>query len=347
MATYAEAGVDIEKGDKCSALAYAAAKRTFAGREGKIGSGVVIEGGFTGMMDFGDFYIVQNCDGVGTKTLVAKMMNKYDTLGYDLLAMVADDMIVVGAECISITNTIDIYPADENAICESMKGLEKACLEEKIVIPGGEIAELSGIIEKGAFSWNTDGIGILEKDKYIDTKDIKPGDLVIGLESSGIHSNGLSLARYVLREKYGENWAKEDFGNGKFWGEVILTPTKIYHRAILGLTGEYKEARKVEIKGICHITGGGIPGNLPRILKATGFGANLDNLIEPQEEFKKLIEIGKVSRAEAYKTWNMGIGMVLVIDPKDEELVKHHFMTKNIKAQKIGVITKKEGIFIN
>src|SRR3989339_1091124 len=344
MSTYAEAGVDIDKGDKCSALAYAAAKRTFAGRKNKIGSGVVIEGGFTGMMDFGDFYLVQNCDGVGTKTLIAKMINKYDTLGYDLLAMVADDMIVVGAECISMTNTIDIHPIDEDLICSAMKGLEKACLEENVVIPGGEIAELKGIVESGTFSWNTDAVGILEKDKYIDTKDIKVGDAVIGLQSSGVHSNGLSLVRHVLKEKFGEHWAQEDFGDGRKWGEVMLTPTKIYHRAILDLIGGYKEERKIKIKGICHVTGGGIPGNLPRILKATGLGAKLDNLIAPQEEFKKLIEFGNIAKNEAYRTWNMGTGMILVIEEKDEKAVLKHFEEKRIKAQRMGEIVEKEGV---
>lgn len=157
MATYEESGVNIEKGDKCSAIAYAAAKETFVGRKGLIGEPVLEEGGFTGALDMGDYYLVQNDDGVGTKIIIAEQINKLDTLGYDLLAMVADDAVCVGAEPISVTNTLDVNKADEEKVRALMTGLKKAALEHKIVIPGGEIAELGALVT--GYVWNHDLCG--------------------------------------------------------------------------------------------------------------------------------------------------------------------------------------------
>jgi phosphoribosylformylglycinamidine cyclo-ligase len=344
MTTYSQAGVNIDKGDNSSSKAYAAAKRTFKGRQNKFGSAVLLDEGFTGLMDFGDFYLVKNCDGTGTKSLIAQKMQKYDTLGYDLLAMVINDLVCVGAEAVSITDTIDIHTVDENIISKLMAGLEKACLEENVIIAGGEIAELKGIVMPKTFAWNSDAVGIVEKDKYINCKNVKSGDLIIGLKSNSFHSNGYTLVRYILNEKFGENWHEAEYENGVTWGEVTLKPTKLYHRAILDLIGGYKETRKVEIKGIANITGAGIPGNLIRILEPNHLGAKLDNLIEPLPEMTKLMKIGKVSREEAYNTWNMGVGMVLVINAQDKNTVLEHFESKGIYAQIIGTVIKEEGI---
>ncbi len=343
MATYKESGVDVELGDRCSKMAYAAAKATFAGRSGMIGEPVVQEGGFTGMLDMGEFYMIQNDDGVGTKIEVAEKMRRFDTLGYDLIAMVADDGICVGAEIISITNTLDSPSLDEEMVEGLMSGLKKAALEQKIVVPGGELAELGDALN-GAI-WNATAVGVVEKDKVITGNDITEGDTIIGLKSDGIRSNGLSLARMILKKKFGDDWVSADYGDGpstssggaRTWGEVILTPCKIYHRAILSLIGGYKKERKVNIKGIVHNTGGGIRGNLPRLLK--NFGAELDNLIEPHEFMKKLMEFGNVERDEAYKTWNMGVGMMMVVDSSEVDKVISDLSEQNIEAQVIGKVT--------
>jgi len=342
MATYKEAGVDIKMGDECSRIAYETAKATFSSRKDMIGQPLVMEGGFSGAMDFGDFYLVQNDDGIGTKMIVARQVGKHDTMGYDLVAMVADDAICVGAEVVSISNTIDIEKVDKTIITNLMKGIEKACKEQKIVIPGGEIAELGTMIN--GYVWNATAIGIVEKDKIITGNDIKPGDPIIGLHSDMFRSNGITLVRHILFEKFGNDWHKEIFKDGQTWGEVILTPTHIYHNAVLEMIGRYKQPRLIEAKAIAHITGGGLLGNLSRVVKHKGLGVKLNNLPEPHEAMKKLQEMGNISDEEAYKTWNMGIGMAIVSHDIDKiiEIAGKH----GIKAQQIGEITENPKIII-
>ncbi|MFC1656223.1 phosphoribosylformylglycinamidine cyclo-ligase [Patescibacteria group bacterium] len=342
MATYKEAGVDIEMGDECSRIAYEAAKATFPVREGMIGAPVIMEGGFSGAMDFGDFYLVQNDDGIGTKMVIAQQIGKFDTMGYDLLGTVADDAICVGAEVVSMSNTMDVEKVDKETIGELMEGLKNACIEQKIVIPGGEIAEL-GTMVKGNV-WNSTAIGIVEKEKFITGNDVQAGDELIGLGSNVFRSNGFTLVRHILHEKFGDNWFNEPFGDGQSWGEVVLAPTKIYHNCVLDMVGRYKQPRAVDIKAIAHITGGGLPGNVVRILKGKNLGARMENLPEPHEAVLKVKEFGNVSDEEAYKTWNMGIGMVIVSNEfgKIKEIADKH----GVEAYKIGNITDEPGISV-
>lgn len=342
MATYKESGVDVELGDKCSRAAYDAAKGTFGGRKGMIGEPVIDEGGFAGLLDMGDFYLVQNDDGVGTKIEVAEKMRKFDTLGYDLVAMVADDAVCLGAETISITNTLD-SPGLETEVVEGlMAGLQKAALEQRIVVPGGELAELGNALNGNI--WNATAVGIVAKDRVITGAGIQVGDAIIGLKSAGIRSNGLSLARMILKKEFGEDWVKEKYDSGRSWGEMILTPSKIYHAAVLSIIGRYGEKKEHSIKGIVHNTGGGIRGNLPRLLKKHGLGARLDSLIEPHGFMLKLMELGNVSVQEAYKTWNMGVGMMMVTGSEDVDNVIKALAAQEIEAQVIGYVTGGEEI---
>ncbi|MBU0705701.1 phosphoribosylformylglycinamidine cyclo-ligase [Patescibacteria group bacterium] len=342
MATYKESGVDVELGDRCSRAAYSAAKGTFAGRKGMIGQPVTDEGGFAGLLDMGDFYLAQNDDGVGTKIEVAEKMRKFDTLGYDLVAMVADDAICMGAEVISVSNTLDAPKLDAEMVEGLMAGLQKAALEQKIVVPGGELAELSGALN-GAV-WNATAVGIVAKDRVLSGAGIQIGDAIIGLKSVGIRSNGMSLARMILSKQFGENWVAEKYDNGRTWGEVILTPSKIYHAAILNIIGRYGESKKHPIKGIVHNTGGGIRGNLPRLLKKHGFGAKLDSLIEPHDFMLRLMELGQVSVEEAYKTWNMGVGMMMVTGSESADGLIAALAKEGVKSQVIGYVTGGEEI---
>lgn len=336
MTSYKDSGVDVEKGDQCSKLAYQAAKATFEGRQGMIGQAVVDDGGFAGMLDMGDFYLIQNDDGVGTKIEVAERMRKFDTMGYDLIAMVADDAICLGAETVSVTNTLDSPGLEVEMIEGLMSGLKKAALEQKIVVPGGELAELGNALNGNV--WNATAVGVVKKDRVITGEMIKEGDPIIGLKSDGIRSNGLSLARLILGNAYGENWVEADF-DGRTWGEVILTPSKIYSRALLNIMGDYGNPKSHVVKGLVHNTGGGIRGNLPRLLKKRGFGAKLDNLIKPHDFMSKMIEIGNVTKEEAYKTWNMGIGMMAVVDKENAESFIDQLRNENIDAQIIGHVT--------
>lgn len=340
MATYRQSGVDIDLGDKCSSIAYSFAKKTFAGRKGRIGEPILDEGGFTGMMDMGDYYLVQNDDGVGTKMAVAEKVRKFNTLGYDLVAMVADDAACVGAECISVSNTIDVNKLDEKIVTELMSGLQKAALEHNILVPGGEIAELGDALN--GWVWNATAIGIVEKNKVIRGENIKPGDKIIGLDSNGFRSNGFSLVRYILKEKFGENWAFEKYDDTATWGEAVLSPSIIYSSAIMDLHGRFGEKPVAEIKGVVNVTGGGIPGNIVRVLKKSHVGAKLHSLPEIPDMMKKLIEYGKVPVEDAYRTWNMGVGMILVCN--DVEKVKEVCEKRKIKMYVIGEATADEKI---
>lgn len=352
MSSYKQAGVDIAMGDICSVIAYAAAKKTFSSRRGMIGAPVNIEGGFTGALDFGKFYMVFNSDGVGSKMMVAEAMKKYDTIGYDLLAMVTDDAVCVGAETIAITNTIDTSKVSPEVIEPLMKGLEHACREQKVVIPGGEIAEMPEMVKGN--TWNSSAIGIVEKNKFLNGREVRPGDKIIGLRSRGFRSNGFALVRHVLKKKFGEKWYEKKFEEGasqksgrssgnrraKTWGEAVLTPSLIYSSALLELLGRYGKKRVCKIKALAHVTGGGIPGNIVRVLGK--YGARLDNLFAPHEMMLQLQKFGNVSDREAYEVWNMGVGMIVVSNEfsKIAEMMKKH----KIEAQIIGEVTRESGV---
>ncbi len=342
MTSYEQSGVNIYEGDKASRIAYEAAKSTFSSRKGMIGEPVKDDGGFAGLLDMGDFYLVQGDDGVGTKSQVAEKIGKYDTLGYDLLAMVCDDAICVGAETISMTNTLDINKVDSEMMAELMKGLSQACKEQKIVIPGGEIAEVGKLVNGGV--WNATAVGIVKKDRVITGENIKVGDSVISLYEGGFRSNGFSLVRYILENTLGENCYKEKSPFGRTWGEELLTPSTIYSSAVLGLVGRFSETPKIEVKGVVHITGGGIPGNVNRILKKTGFGVELDNLFAPSEMVREVQKMGDVSDDEAYKTWNMSNGMMLVVNKEDEQKVIDLLSENNVKAQVSGIVIPERKI---
>ncbi len=335
MATYQQAGVNIAMGDICSALAYAAAKQTFKGRKGLIGAPVNIEGGFTGALDFGNFYLVFNSDGVGSKMMVGEAIKKFDTLGYDLLAMVADDAVCVGAETVAITNTIDTSKVDAAVVKPLLEGLKKACLEQKVVIPGGEIGEMPDMV-KGNL-WNSSAIGVVEKKKFITGSEVKPGDKIIGLRSRGFRSNGFALVRHVLQKKFGANWHIKKFDGSKTWGEAVLQPSIIYSGALLEILGRFGQKRKVNIKALAHVTGGGIPGNIVRVLGK--YGASLDKLWAPHETMLQLQAMGKVADKEAYEVWNMGIGMMLISN--EFKKIEAAFKPYGIQTQIVGEVIKE------
>ncbi len=344
-ATYKKAGVDIEAGDSASRRAYEAALSTHSSRKGMFGTPLKMEGGFTGALDCGDFLLVQNDDGVGSKMMVAEQMNRYDTLGYDLLAMVADDAVCVGAEVLSITNTIDTKKVDKKAIGEMMDGLAEACREQSVVIAGGEIGELRDQVK--SMTWNASAVGIVEKHKFITGMHVRPGDKIIGLQSRGFRSNGYSLVRYILKKEYGENWHRRKFNTSNTWGDIALIPSRLYHNCILDMIGRYKKGEaRVHPKAIVHNTGGGLPGNLERILKKVKRGARIDNTLAAHPFMLKLQALGNVMDEEAYTTWNMGIGMIMVVEEREAKEVIATARKHNIPAQVMGEITEKPGMEI-
>ncbi len=342
MSTYKQAGVDRDLVDLCSSIAYSAAKTTFSSRKGMIGEPLKMEGGFTGALDMGKFLLVQNEDGVGTKIEVAQRMNNFKTLGSDLTAMVADDAVCVGAETIAISNTIDTDSLSSKIIKEMMNGLAEACKKQRIVIPGGEIAELHGHVK--GYTWNASAVGIVEKKKFIKGHGIKVGDKIIGIVSPNFRSNGFTLVRAVLNKAYGKNWHLKTFC-GKRWGDIALEPSVIYHAAILSLIGRFGKKAQVKINGIAHITGGGLPGNAPRMFSQKNLGVLFDRLPAPPPAMIELQRLGRISDREAYETWNMGIGMVLIAEntQKTIELLRK----TGLKASVVGTVISKPEVIID
>ena len=305
-----------------------------------IGQPVTEDGGYAGMLDMGEFYLVQNDDGVGTKVLIANKVEKYDTLGYDLLCMVVDDAVCLGAEVVSITNTLDVAQVDAGITDQLMQGLQEACNLQKVVIPGGEIAEVPDL-SKGLI-WNATAVGIVGKNKVINGSEIEPGQTILALPSEGFRSNGLTLTRYILDLAFGPNWAFNSFSDEMTWGEAVLTPSVIYHDSILNIIGRYGQEAKAKITGISHITGGGLQGNLSRILKGAEISWSREQVPPVMLEIQKL---GNVSDEEAFKTWNMGMAMLIVTPEPDK--VTELFADQGITAYNVGTVTDGDEIKLN
>jgi len=336
-------GLDIDLGNRCSQIAYGWAKKTFGNRPSGSGSPLpASEGGFSSVMDFNGVKIGISSDGIGTKIELAERTGIYHTLGFDLLAMVADDLAANGIETVNLSNILDVDALDAAIVDELMRGLHDAATFARITVTGGEIAELGkrigGYGDKMHFNWGATGIGILpEGREIIDGRKVQAGDRVIALKSRGFRSNGFSLVRRILQKTYGEEWHKAAYDSTTRWGEILLTPSLIYTPLIADVlnTG-------IGLRGIAHITGGGIPDNLSRVLKANRLGADLNDLFEPLPVMRRVQEMGEVSEEQAYRLWNMGNGMLLIAsaDEAGEALAFIH-KNKNYQARICGSVIDK------
>ncbi len=326
MVTYKDAGVDIYKEDNIikALVSQIKFKRT---DDFKIAE--ELKGHYAGAIEFGNYYLVLCTDGVGSKMIVAEMANKFDTVPIDMIAMNVNDAICIGAEPVALVDYIAVEDINENIAKEIGIGLNKGLEQSNINIIGGETASLPDMI-KGIDIAGT-VLAIVEKDKLILGKDIEKGDVIVGLSSDGIHSNGLSLARKVLFE-IGNLSIDDKLSYGKTVKEELLTPTKIYVKPIM----EMLKNENIKIKGLAHITGGGFR-KIIRLNKEVVY--LIDNLPEPLPIFKEIQKIGNVSNEEMFKTFNMGIGFCVVCSKEHSKKVidiaeKHY----NIKSQIIGKI---------
>ncbi|HSF59206.1 MAG TPA: phosphoribosylformylglycinamidine cyclo-ligase [Candidatus Binatia bacterium] len=304
--TYAKAGVSIEAGDKLVRRIGPIASRTK--RPGVL-AGV---GGFSALFDLsGRGYrqpvLVSSTDGVGTKLKIAAMMKKHDTVGIDLVAMGVNDILTQGAEPLFFLDYFVCGKLDVDLAASVVRGVAEGCRLAGCALIGGETAEHPGDFRDGEYDLAGFVVGVIEKKKIPDPKSITPGDVLIGLPSSGLHSNGYSLARKVLLEVARLKLQGQVAELGRSLGEELLEPTRIYAKQIRGLLARYP------IKGAAHITGGGIPGNLPRILPG-GRRARIHRRSWPVPPVFDLIEkMGRVSREEMDRTFNNGLGMILVV----------------------------------
>ena len=343
-----QSGVNIDLGNQSSQTAFSYARETFSNRRGKKGAvASKTNGGFSNLLIFGGQRIGIGSDGTGTKAEIAERTQIYDTLGYDLVAMVADDLAAAGFEPTNLSNVIDVDYLDENIIASMMKGLRDACNYAGITITGGEIAELGNRIcgygDQMHFNWSATAIGVLP-DKLktdIDGSQIKPGDVVISLKSRGFRSNGFSSVRRILKDKLGDKWHNEKYDSQTTWGEKTLTASLIYAPLITNFI-----QNDLMPKGIAHITGGGIFDNLRRVLKMTNTGAVLDNLFSPLPEMLKIQEMGDVSNKEAYLWWNMGNGMLVIVDEQNVDRMLQKAEKMNYECQVAGRITADNSISV-
>ncbi len=332
---YKESGVDIAAGNKASSLAAAAAKATFASRNGKIGMPVDLPGGFAGLLDFGEFYLVQCCDTVGTKIDLAEQEDSFEGLGDDLLAMVADDAICVGAEVVSITNTFETKSIIPEQIGVMMESLKNACIKQKIVIAGGEIAEVGPKVS--GTSWGADAVGIVAKDRVLTGAKVQAGDAIIALKEHGFRCNGFSLVRKVLAD---HPHLSESIA------QAALRPSILYHNAVLAVMGRYGETKQNPLTGVAHITGGGIPGNIRRILKHNKLGAKLTNLFTPCAEMLQIQQAANIPQKELYEVFNCGNGMLLTCNPEDANGVIETLQQNGVEAQIAGEVVAEKMITI-
>lgn len=340
-------GVDLNLGDRCSRLAYGWARKTFANRPDGPGTPLLdAESSFSNLADYGDVKLAIASDGIGTKAEVAERLGKFDTLGFDLVAMVADDLVANGFEPVNLSNVLDSSTLDEQVVDGLMKGLHDAAGECRLIVTGGEIAELGtrvgGWGEGMHFNWCATAVGILPKGRQpIDGAGVAEGDAVIALASKGFRCNGFSLVRSIMRQVFGEDWHSRPYDRHHNWAEVLLTPSKVYTPAILKLLDN-----GLDIRGIAHITGGGIPGNLGRVLGRSGLGARLDTLYEPQPFMRELYYNGAMTRQTAYSQWNMGNGMLLVVPQETAENCVAALTAPGHEAKIAGKIIPEPAILI-
>jgi phosphoribosylformylglycinamidine cyclo-ligase len=318
--TYKDAGVDIERGDKFADSIYELMQRTFDGRV------VELPGGFAGLfsIDFEDKLwrrnykrpvLVSSTDGVGTKLKVAFMSGKHDTIGIDLVAMNVNDILVLGAEPLFFLDYLATSRIEQDVLWSVVKGVSDGCRMAECALLGGETAEMPGFYQEGEYDVAGFVVGVVERRKMVTGARITVGDLVIGLPSSGLHSNGYSLARAVIfgRAKMKPDDSLSSFGIHRTVADELLTPTRIYVRSVRSILGDYKV--KQTVHGMAHITGSGLPGNIERILPP-GCAIELDSRKWQRPKiFDVIQQLGDVPLEDMYNTFNMGIGFVLIVAP--------------------------------
>jgi len=320
MTQKAESGLDIDLGNRCSAIARGWAGKTHATREGRPGEHARQRGAaYSSILAFGGQRLAITSDGIGTKIERAERGRRYDTRGWDLGARGVDDLAANGVEPTNLTNILDVDRLDERVVDELMRGLHAAASFAGIALSGGEIAELGSRIggwgEGMHFNWCATAIGVVPQgNEPVDGSAVAPGDAVVAVRSRGFRSNGFSLVRKVMTQAFGERWHEAPYEDGRSWGEVLLTPSLVVSPLVAKL-----QRQGIAPHGIAHITGGGIPDKLGRVLRARGHGVQLDELWEPLDFMQAVQRLGNVPDERAYRQWNMGNAMLLIVAPADVE----------------------------
>jgi phosphoribosylformylglycinamidine cyclo-ligase len=332
--TYAQAGVDIDAGNRMVELIKPLVRATArAGADAEIG-------GFGGLFDlkragYSDPILVAANDGVGTKVKIAIETGRHDTIGIDLVAMSVNDLVVQGAEPLFFLDYYACGKLEPEIGAAVVAGISVGCRQAGCALIGGETAEMPGLYQGDDYDLAGFAVGAAERGALLPRADIAEGDVILGLASSGVHSNGFSLVRKVV-EKSGLLWSSPaPFANEKSLGEAILTPTRIYVKSCLAAIRATQG-----IKGLAHITGGGFPDNIPRVLPK-GLGARIDLACVPVlPVFKWLASEGNVAQNEMLRTFNCGIGMIAIAAPEHAAAVAEAFTSAGERAVNIGKVVR-------
>ncbi|RLB70963.1 MAG: phosphoribosylformylglycinamidine cyclo-ligase [Deltaproteobacteria bacterium] len=333
--TYKDAGVDIDAGNHFVDLIKPLVKQTSRPE-------VLTDiGGFGGLFSLNSSKyqrptLVAATDGVGTKLKLAFMLDKHDTVGIDLVAMCVNDIIVQGAEPLFFLDYLATAKLSPEQAVEVVRGIAEGCQQANCALLGGETAEMPGMYSGGEYDLAGFSVGVVDNDKIIDGSTIATGDQIIGIASSGLHSNGFSLARKILLETLHLDLATQPDDLDKPLGQELLTPTRIYVKSILNLIKSF------DIKGIAHITGGGLLENIPRILPHHCKAVINKESWEKPAIFELLRQGGHIPEEEMYRTFNYGIGMILVVSPDNVEEIIGRLADLGDKAYLIGEINKAE-----
>lgn len=331
--TYRDAGVDIDAGNYSVQLIKESVKSTY--RPEVLGD----LGGFGGLfaLNSGKYkepVLVSGTDGVGTKLRLAFMLDKHDTIGQDAVAMCVNDILVQGAEPLYFLDYLAVGKLEPEKVAAIVKGVAGACKESGCALIGGETAEMAGFYPDGEYDIAGFAVGIVDKANIITGEHIKAGDVLIGLPSSGVHSNGYSLVRKICFDVKGFKGDEYIEELGKTIGDELLTPTRLYPKVCMPLTENFK------INGMVHITGGGFYDNIPRVLPEN-CGVEVDSSAwERPAIFNLLKEWGNVAWPEMYRTFNMGIGMVLVVSADEVDKIQAHLAESNEKSYVIGKVVE-------
>jgi phosphoribosylformylglycinamidine cyclo-ligase len=330
--TYAAAGVDLQAGEKAVALMRSALESTHGPQ---VLGGI---GGFAGLLAFDssryrDPVLASSADGVGTKLLVAQALDRHGTVGIDLVAMVVDDLVVAGAEPLFVLDYLATGRVVPERVAAIVEGVAEGCRRARCALLGGETAEHPGAMEPDAYDLAGFGVGVVDRDRMLGPHLVGPGDVLLGLASSGLHSNGYSLVRRVL-EAAGTGYDQVLPELGRSVGEELLEPTRIYAPHLIDLL-----AVGIELHALCHVTGGGLPGNLSRCLPSGLVGRVDRSSWEMPPIFRLISELGPVTDDELARATNLGIGMVAVLPPQEVERASAFLTARGIPACVMGEVS--------
>ena len=333
--TYRDAGVDIDEGDRLVELIKPLARSTL---RPEVLAGI---GGFSGLfaLDLAKWkqpVLVSGTDGVGTKLKVAFAADRHATVGIDLVAMCVNDVAVVGAEPLFFLDYFAAGKLRAEQTADVVKGIAEGCRQAGCALIGGESAELPGFYGGGEYDLAGFAVGCVERSRIIDGRSVATGDALLGVASSGLHSNGYALARKALLERHPLDWAPPELG-GRTLADALLEPTRIYAKDVLALVSA------VTVKSLAHITGGGLPGNVPRNLP-DGTRAVVDSRRWPRPPVFDLVQReGDVPWDDMYRTFNMGVGLVAVLAPSDVERARALLAARGLASWLIGDVERASG----